>query len=284
MFTYALLAACFVALLSLIGAAVFGKNFEQSRIHRFIIPVAVGVFLGVTFFELIPETILEAPTAGGVAILVGFFTFYLLSHVLRSFHHHHDVPHDTCAQGGARLLLVGDAVHNLADGVVVATAFMVNPIAGVVATIGIALHEIPQEIAEYGVLIRSGCTRKRAALYNLLSASSIIVGVIATFVIADLMTEYIFLLTGFAAGNLLYIAIADLLPELRESHRDHFFSTFMSTLGGALAIIVIIAVAHDIGGHDHSHDHGDHSDSTTTEVAPAESHSWWEELFAPHAH
>ncbi len=244
MFFEALLAASFVTLLSLTGVLIFGKSSNSSFTHRYILPAAVGVFLGVVFFELIPETIEASHEFGPLAILFGFFAFYLLSHYLRSFHHHHTDEHDTCAQNGARLLLIGDTIHNIADGIVVASAFIINPWVGVLTTIGIALHEIPQEIAEFGVLIRSGCTRKQAALYNFLSASSILIGVLITFLLAGWLDKYVFILTGIAAGNLLYIATTDLLPELRASHQGHFISSFIATLGGALLIIALISFTH----------------------------------------
>lgn len=243
--TEALIAGAAVALLSLTGALVFGRSGHLTGSHRFILPTAVGVFLGVIFFELVPETLEASHEWGPVAILAGFLGFYFLSHFLDTFHHHHFDAHDTCATGGARRLVIGDAVHNLADGVVIASAFMVNPVAGVLTTVGIALHEIPQEIAEFGVLIQSGCTRRQATLYNFGSALSVILGVLLTYAFAEALAGSLFILTGIAAGNLLYIATADLIPELRESHRDHFFKTFIATIIGVIAIAGVITLSHE---------------------------------------
>jgi zinc and cadmium transporter len=245
----ALLAAIAVTLLSLVGVFFFGKeDAHLTGTHRFILPVAVGVFLGVVFFELIPETLKASVEWGPSAIVLGFLGFYFLSHFLETFHHHHFDSHDTCASGGARMLLWGDAVHNLADGVVIASAFMVNPMIGVITTIGIALHEIPQEIAEFGVLVQSGCTRSRAALYNFISASSVIVGVLLTYLFATALEGSLFVLTGIAAGNLLYIATADFIPELKHSHRDHFGKTFTATLLGVVVIGILITLTHEYLG------------------------------------
>jgi zinc and cadmium transporter len=240
----ALGAALGIACLSLVGGLVWGNAGHLRGAHRFILPTAVGVFLGVVFFELIPETLEASHEWGPIVILAGFLGFYLLSHLLDTYHHHHVDEHDACNKNGARKLLIGDAFHNLADGVVIASAFMIDPSIGILTTLGIALHEIPQEIAEYGVLIASGYTKSRALFLNFISASSVVVGVILTYLFANVLGSSVFVLTGIAAGNLLYIATADLIPELRESHKDHFMKTFFTTLVGACLIGALVYTTH----------------------------------------
>ncbi len=242
----ALLGASAVALLSLIGVFFYGKEGQLRGAHGFILPIAVGVFLGIVFFELIPETFEASPEWGAVAIMFGFLGFYLLSHFLDTFHHHHSDDHDTCSQNGARKLLIGDGIHNFADGIVIASAFMINPVVGALTTIGIALHEIPQEIAEFGVLLQSGYSKNKAAFYNFISALCVIFGVVVTYFFSTSLGAYVFVLTGIAAGNLLYIATTDLIPELRHSHRDHFFRTFFATLLGVITIAILITSTHEL--------------------------------------
>ncbi len=243
---FALIASIAVALLSVSGALIFGNHPQTERLHRIIVPGAVGVFLGVVFFELIPETFAVSETGGAIAILAGFLGFYLLSHFLDTYHHHHHDHEDACGEKGARKLLIGDAVHNLADGVVIATSFMVNPLVGLLTTLGIALHEIPQEIAEYAVLRSAGYSPKKAILLNLLSASTVVIGVIITFGLGANLGAYIYILTGIAAGNLLYIATADLIPELRHSHHDHFSKIFIATLVGVIFIGTLLHFTHEV--------------------------------------
>ncbi len=240
----ALIASVCVASLSLIGVFFFRDNGYLNGSHRFILPTAVGVFLGIIFFELIPETLNESPDFGPVVIIAGFLGFYLLSHFLDTYHHHHFDEHDSCSQNGAQMLLIGHSVHTIADGIVIATAFILDPTIGMITTLGIALHEIPQEIAQFGVLLRSGYTRNRAVFYNLLSASSVVVGVLLTYGFASSLGNYVFVITGVAAGNLLYIATTDFIPELRHSHRDHFFKTFTATVCGVLAIGLLVTFTH----------------------------------------
>lgn len=254
---YPLIAALLVAHLSLIGVFFFGKKGNSQRIHNVIVPVAIGVFLGVVFFELIPETLESSPEYGPIAIAIGFLSFYALSHYLRTYHHHHEEEgaDDDCEHAhGASMLLIGDAVHNIADGVVIASAFLINPAVGIATTIGIALHEIPQEIAEYSVFMSAGYSPKKALLLNFLSASSIFIGVLITVVFAS-FGDFIWILTGIAAGNLLYIAASDMIPELHHTtHGDHFIKTFISTIIGLIAIVTLLTWSHErFGAHEEDH-------------------------------
>lgn len=241
----AFIAAAMVASISLIGIIVTGAHGRLIGSHRFVIPVAIGVFLGVVFFELIPETIEAAHVYGPVAIVVGFLSFYLLSHLLKTYHHHHHDPDDDCTKHqGASLLVIGDTIHNIADGVVIASAFLINPAVGIAATIGVALHEIPQEIAEFGVLVQAGYTKRHALTLNVLSASSIFIGVTLSFLLS-LTGDFLWVLTGVAAGNLLYIAASDMIPELNHRrHASHFPQTFLSTLVGVGLIFILFSFTH----------------------------------------
>src|SRR5690606_34542622 len=156
---------------------------------------------------LIPETLAANETWGGVVVAVGFILFYILSYELHRYFHDREENDQLCRQkGAATLVLVGDAVHNVADGVILGAAFLVNPALGVAVAIGLALHEIPQEIVEFGVLVRGGYSKMQAALLNLLSASSIIVGTAITILLAEYTADYVWIITGIAAGNLLFIA------------------------------------------------------------------------------
>ncbi len=248
------IAASFISLLSLVGVFFFGKSGHLTGTHRFIVPVAIGVFLGVVFFELIPETLEASHFYGSIAIATGFLSFYALSHYLRTYHHHHEDAHDECEHTrGARMLLIGDAIHNIADGVVIASAFLLNPAVGIATTIGIALHEIPQEIAEYGVYIHAGYSKQKALFYNFISALSIFIGVSLSALFASL-GDFIWVLTGLAAGNLLYIAASDMIPELNHNtHKDHFMQTFISTLIGLIAIVSLLTWSHEnFGPEEHT--------------------------------
>lgn len=255
MIASALLAALGVTLISLVGVLFFGHDKRLIGLERYAIPAAVGVFLSLALMDLIPETIESAPVYGGIIIGIGFVAFYILSNILhKRFHHHAD--EDCDKKGAALLVLIGDAVHNLSDGFILGGAFLINPAAGFGVAIGLALHEIPQEIVEFGVLIRAGYTRTRAALLNLISASSIIVGTVIILLIAKQAEAYVWILSGFAAGNLLFLAASDLLPRIHGDAKQ-YGSMWRSTLAiviGFIIMTIVITVAHEQTHTEHSSD------------------------------
>lgn len=250
-------ASILVASVSLIGVLFFGNNKYANGSYKYIAPIAVGVFLSLVLFELIPETLELSPVYGGIAVAIGFLLFYILSALLHKKYHH--LADENCdRKGAAMLLLVGDAVHNIADGVVLGGAFLIDPAVGFATAIGLALHEIPQEIIEFGVLIRAGHSKIKAALLNLLSASSIIVGTILILLVAEHADDYIWLLTGIAAGNLLFLAASDLLPRIHGNLKNHG-NIWTSSAAIALGFVVMTSVliwTHSQFGHGHVEDDG----------------------------
>lgn len=250
----ALLFASGVALISLLGAAFFGDSRRLEGIERYVVPGAVGVFLSLVLFELIPETLEANGQWGGIVVAAGFLAFYILSYELHRFFHKHEKghEHDNERKDAAVLLLVGDGIHNIADGIVLGAAFILNPAIGAATAVALALHEIPQEIVEFGVLVRAGYTRREAALRNLLSASSIVLGVVLTYLLASQAEEYIWVITGFAAGNLLYIAATDLLPRVHGTLRNYgsFWLTVGAIVLGFSLMTATLIATHEYASHE----------------------------------
>ena len=266
MIIQALLAASAVAAASLVGALLFGHDRRLVGLERFVIPVAVGVFLSLILVELIPETLHEAPTYGPLVIAAGFLGFYILANSLHKKFHQHG-GEDCHKKSAASMVLIGDAIHNLADGFVLGGAFLVDPAVGFAVMTGIILHEVPQEIVEFGVLIRAGYTRMQAALYNLISASTVILGTLIILLISEHVGEFTWVLTAFAAGSLLYIALSELLPKIHES-LPHYQGIWQSTWSIALGFVlmtVLITWAHENTPHTDEHHedelHDEHADA-----------------------
>jgi zinc and cadmium transporter len=251
--SYALLAAAAIALLSLLGGAFWGNRKFAERIERHILPIAAGTFLSVAFFDLIPEALREASELGSYAIAAGFLFFYALAHMLRTYHHHHGEDcTDEGTKAAASMVLIGDAIHNFADGIVIAAAFMVDPAVGLATTLGIALHEIPQEIAEFGILIRAGYSRAKALLYNLLSAASVVVGAAIAYASLSYAEGLIGILVGIAAVNLLYIAASDIIPDLHHAHEEHgaFWRSFTTTMLAMIIMSSLLTYTHNRFAHE----------------------------------
>jgi zinc and cadmium transporter len=257
----AILAAAGIAICSLIGVLFFSHSGRLQGLERYVIPTAVGVFLSLVLFELIPETLETAGNWGGIAVAIGFILFYVLSYELHRYFHHRDEDDKDCdKKGAATMLLVGDAIHNIADGVILGTAFLVDPAVGVTVAIGLALHEIPQEIVEFGVLVRGGYSRLEAALLNLLSASSIILGTALTMIFSSTLGDYVWVITGLAAGNLLYVAGSDLLPRIHGTLKNYqsFWYTLATLIFGFILMTSVLSYTHDTFGHGpHEEDHHD---------------------------
>lgn len=254
----AFVASVAVATTSLVGVFIFGNSKKLSGTLKFVVPIAVGVFLSLVLFELIPETLSMSPELGGIAVALGFIAFYVLANVLHQKYHDHN-EEDCGRKSAAILLLVGDAIHNFADGIILGGAFLISPEIGVATAIGLALHEIPQEIVEFGVLVRGGFSKMRAAMLNLVSASSIVVGTIFIILVAEHAGEYIWIFTGVAAGNLLFLAASDLLPRI-HGNLDHYKSIWYSSLSiliGFALMTTVLIWTHSEFGHGHGHD--DHS-------------------------
>ena len=261
MYFEAILASAVVALASMVGVFFFGDSKKLQGVERYVIPTAVGVFLSLVFFELIPETLAANQLFGGLAVAVGFIGFYILSYKLHSYYH--CIDEENCGRrGAAMMVLIGDGIHNIADGVILGAAFLVDPAVGVAVAIGLALHEIPQEIVEFGVLVRGGYSRMEALLRNLLSASSIVIGTVLTLVLAEHAEEYIWIITGVAAGNLLYLAATELLPRVHGNLKN-YSSFWLTTIAMSVGFVVMTAVlvwTHETFGHGHDHDHGAHEE------------------------
>lgn len=236
----ALGAACLVAIASLVGVFFFRHDKHLVGFERYAVPVAVGVFLSLVLYELIPETLEMAPEWGGIVVAFGFISFYVLASVLHKRYHHLEAE-DCDRKGAAMLLLIGDGIHNVTDGIVLGSAFMIDPALGAATTIALMAHEVPQEIVEFGVLIRAGFTRTEAAVRNLLSASSILLGVLLVYLVSQYMGNFVWALTGIAAGNLLFLAASDLLPRIHGNLKN-YGSIWHSTSAIVIGFIIMTGV------------------------------------------
>ncbi|MCI0504122.1 ZIP family metal transporter [Candidatus Micrarchaeota archaeon] len=203
----------FVSLLGFTG--IFSLSLRESHLKKAIFILtsfSIGGLLGGAFFHLLPEAVEELPVDSAMlGALAGFIVFLLIE---TYFHWHH------CSECEIHpysyLMLIGDGIHNLIDGLVISGSFLVSVPFGIVTTVVIFGHEFPQQLGLFGVLIHGGMEKKKAILYSYVSQSTVILGGVAGYFLAASVESLSSLLLPFAAGGFLYIAASDLVPEMHK--------------------------------------------------------------------
>lgn len=197
---------------------MFLKEKWLNRILLVLVAFSAGALLGAAFFDLLPEALerVGAESTMGVFVFVifGFLSFFILENFVH-WHHHHSREHPEIMPF-SYLILISDSFHNFIDGVVIAASFAVSLPMGITTSLAVILHEIPQEIGDFGILIYGGIKKTRALLLNFLSAIAAVFGGLIGFFLSEKIGESVVFLLPFAAGNFIYIACSDLIPEIKE--------------------------------------------------------------------
>lgn len=211
--------AGFGLLMSLIavvgGLFVFLPEPLLKRLLKPLVAFAAGSLLGGALFHMLPHALGTAEHGGPVLlwVAVGYAAFFALDQLLE-WHHCHRPPSEHIQPLGP-LLLVADGVHNLLGGLAIGAIFMVDVRAGIAAWVAAALHELPQEIGDFGAIVHAGYSRRRALFYNFLSALTFPLGGVVAYLLGRSVD--VGFLVALGAGNFLYIAGADLLPEVKRA-------------------------------------------------------------------
>lgn len=236
-------ASAVVSAISFVGIfSVYRKPNVTRHTMKLIISLAAGSLLAVSFLDLIPEAIEHNGNAKPIllTILASFLVFFILE---KYWHWHHCRCVD-CKPNDPRLKnniiytnLIGDGIHNLTDGFLIATAFMLDTTTGIIATLVVILHEIPQEISDFGILLYAGLSKAKAVFFNFLFALTAMVGGIAFYFFGQAFSNFIPFMAAFAAGNFIYLATADLIPELH--HEDNPKRVLLHTMWLLIGVLVI---------------------------------------------
>lgn len=240
--TYIILFTFLGSLGALIGGFIllWRKKFAL-KISHFLASFAAGVLLGTAFFDLLPEAMLEAKDLGINIFfwtLMGIVIFFLMERFIHWFHHHEEHhAHEKESKSTIPLIIISDTVHNFLDGVVIALTFLISIPLGIVTTLAVFAHEIPQEIGDFGLLLHKGLSRTRIILVNILSAAVSILGAIIAYLAGDLISNYIPVFLALTAGFFIYIATSDLIPEIHYEKRQGF--ALIESLLLILGIVVI---------------------------------------------
>ena len=242
-YIYALVSVVIVSLVSFVG--LFFIAFEEKRVKKYVeifISLAVGALLGDAFIHLIPESLekFSNKTLAGILIIVGIIIFLIIEKFLHWHHHENDTMENHIHPAG-KLILYADSFHNLLDGIIIGASFLISAPIGIATTLAVALHEIPQEIGDFAVLIHSGYTTKKALWLNFLSAITAVVGVILALIFGSVAETFTLWILPIAAGGFIYIALADLIPELQKTKElKYSFFQILTLLLGVLIMVILL--------------------------------------------
>jgi zinc and cadmium transporter len=246
-----LLGSVLMSLVALVGC--FTLVLPAWRLQKLLTPLvslAAGSLLGGALFHMLPEGFgALSPLQSGVWIAAGFTVFLAVEQFLHWHHSHRHRNHhldglvdQPSRQPMALLILLGDGLHNFIGGLGIASTYLINPPAGLAAWLAAVAHEIPQELGDFGVLVHSGWRPRQALFWNLISAITFPVGAVLAWWLRDLISLAPLVL--FAAGNFLYIAASDLVPEIKHQEGSaSAVNSFICFGGGLLFMLLMAALA-----------------------------------------
>ena len=210
-----------------VGAAGLLSFTALSTMVPRMVSYAVGAMLGAAFLHLLPEAFMQAESIEALfaTTLGGLLAFFLLEKAALWRHRHHHSEEDGHAPAHAELrkrpvatlIVVGDGFHNFVDGVLIASAFVTDPVLGVAAAVALIAHEVPQEVGDFMVLLDCGLTRSKALMLNLASSATAVVGGVAGYYAFENAQHLIPYVLALAASSFIYIAVADLIPGLHRA-------------------------------------------------------------------
>ncbi|KKP89019.1 MAG: hypothetical protein UR93_C0004G0012 [Berkelbacteria bacterium GW2011_GWA2_35_9] len=238
---YPLVATLLVSSISFIGILFLGCSAKILKKYLMIfVAFSTGALFGDVFIHILPTLAENNFNANiGIAIFIGIMIFFVLEKLIFWRHCHipttSDHPHPLVWTN-----LVGDGLHNFIDGIMIASSFLISPSVGIATTIAVVMHEIPQEIGDFSILIHGGFTISKAIWFNLFSSVLAILGAIFVIVIGDLTVLNINYLLAVTAGGFIYLAGSDLIPELKKEFRP-LVSLFqlLAIIFGALIMLVL---------------------------------------------
>ena len=246
--TYILVFTLIGSVVSLIGGVLLliKQKFALSISH-YLSAFAAGALLSAAFFDLLPEAA-EHMEELGVSVdiplwtLTGVLAFFLIE---RFIHHHHSHSQEIEEKKSViPLVIIGDIMHNFADGVAIAATFLISIPLGIVTSLAVAAHEIPQEIGDFGIMLHKGMARKKVLLINFYSSLAAMAGAFLTFIYKDKIEGFLPIILATTAGFFIYIALANLIPEIhnRENQKVAFWETIMLLVGVLVIYFAILTL------------------------------------------
>jgi zinc and cadmium transporter len=215
-------------------------NSIRTRVLPLLVSYAVGTLLGAALLGLLPTALeTQTPPAVFASLLIGILTFFILEKLVL-WRHCHDEAECQIHRSTAALVLIGDGFHAFVDGAVIAAAVVTSLPLGIATALAVAAHEVPQEVGDVAILLSAGYSRGRALLVNVISGMSALAGAGLMLVFADQVPALLPYVLGFAAGNFLYVAMADLIPHLHRGGLDSSAVRQVLLISAGVATIVVL--------------------------------------------
>ena len=248
---YTLASVIIVSLLSLVGLTAISIGSDKlKKILIYLVSFSTGALLGDAFIHLLPEAVEQS---GGmtltisISILAGILLAFIIEKFIHWHHCHHTHSpeclkehHTNQIQSFAKMNLIGDSVHNFIDGLIIGGSYLVSFPVGLATTLAVILHEIPQEIGDFGILLHGGYTKKRALFLNFITALAAVAGAIIALLASKYIPNLTSFLIPFAAGGFIYIAGSDLMPEMHKE--TDFKKSFVQLAAFVLGIVIMMAL------------------------------------------
>lgn len=221
--------------LSLIGGAlIFLTKKRRPMAITMALPFGAGALLAAAFFDLLPESFEHGePRVLLVWALIGFMIFFLFERLVTWFHHHHEHQLGQTNHSKNHLVVIGDVLHNVIDGVAIGAAFVANPVTGFITTIAVSAHEIPKELGTFGILLSRGWRDRKVLTVNVMTAVGTVLAAGTTYLLGNVFAIPLGPLLAMTAGMFIYIAASDIIPDIHEQPRR---------IGTIQAIVVLLSI------------------------------------------
>jgi len=239
---YSLASVLIVSLISFVGVLTLSiKADKLKKILLYMVSFSAGALFGDAFIHLLPEVIEEFGFGVNISIyvLLGIGCFFIIEKFIHWRHCH--ITSEEHVHPFAMMNLVGDGVHNFIDGLIIAASYLVSIPVGIATTLAVILHELPQEIGDFGVLLHGGFSKGKALFYNFVTALTAVLGAIVSLLISSYVENITMFLIPFAAGGFIYIAGSDLIPEIhKEVEVKKSLLQFIAIVLGVLVMLLLL--------------------------------------------
>lgn len=244
-------------LLSLIGGLILLASKKRAKFAEYATAFAAGALLASAFVDIIPEALETSDGfTASIFVLVGLILFFVLEIALGWFHQHGSHSRGKApAKPIVQMVIIGDTLHNFIDGIAIAAGFLISPASGIIVTLAVAAHEIPQEVGDFGLLLHHGVSKKKVLWVNIFSSLATAASAVLFYLLGDNLDISFGPLLGLVAGFFIYIAASDIIPSIHASESKKVkFKKMLILIAGVIVVSLAVISLHNIAHENHNHD------------------------------